>query len=707
MCNPMKNFLVILFVSILCACGGDDDDGSTGASGTGNEGDGVGQGGSGPGNEPLGGTSSTIDPSKCGNSIPEQDNGEECDDGNNDDLDGCTSLCEWSCHSDSDCQEDECAGVGSTCDLEGHFCTPGQGAKPDGQSCGLDGSCQSGVCVEHACNNGYQEPGEECDDGDNDDFNGCTVDCKYSCVTGDDSYPSCDNPCDPTATCDDATHACVASDPLDDNTICLEGAGYCSNGMCIVSVCGDGEVQPNEDCDTGDPNAGPGCQPDCTLGICGNGIIEGREQCDDGNADKLDGCGPECTAELLFSPVTFAITSEGAPDYCAYEGNAFGKFIEQTMENITETMQDPEVQQLVDDMMAAIRQAREDAAEPTPDPTAEDFVPMIPLFHIYDIHDLSMTTPDSSMYFGLSFGTADFDPEELAEDRRGPAMFGGELDEAVQLYQICYDDQLDPITKAELEIKIEHDTPVIYSKGSFNMGFKLDDDAITQEMRDMMGFMSVLGLDLSSIMDSITDLNFVLRNINLRMEIDPGRSKIPAPPETASETLESAGHFDPGFLEQVAEATGGMWGEDEEDFELDLSQMGNPFDMDNELLPTGTICGTIRESTLGSIGIPYINFLGISIASMCPDQASQIVSCTQGLSPTDGTCSSIIDLLKVGCSGGDLLTLPPLGEPDADTDGDGTNDSYTVVLRLSVQRRTLLPGWAEGEPIMQPAVVVD
>jgi cysteine-rich repeat protein len=72
---------------------------------------------------------------------------------------------------------------------------------------------------------------------------------------------------------------------------CGEGAdGY------DTSRCGDGFLQPGEECDPGDPRRPP-CEADCTFTpMCGNGIVEedAGEECDDGDANQNDDCLNNC-----------------------------------------------------------------------------------------------------------------------------------------------------------------------------------------------------------------------------------------------------------------------------------------------------------------------------------------------------------------------------------------------------------------------------
>ncbi|HZP43808.1 MAG TPA: M12 family metallo-peptidase, partial [Candidatus Binatia bacterium] len=63
----------------------------------------------------------------------------------------------------------------------------------------------------------------------------------------------------------------------------------------VLSTCGDGVVEGDEECDDGNMVGGDGCSADCRL--CGNGLLDAGEECDDGNESYDDGCTPSCRLE--------------------------------------------------------------------------------------------------------------------------------------------------------------------------------------------------------------------------------------------------------------------------------------------------------------------------------------------------------------------------------------------------------------------------
>ncbi|MDD2807846.1 MAG: DUF4215 domain-containing protein [Patescibacteria group bacterium] len=179
----------------------------------------------------------------------------------------------------------------------------GNGILETGETC--DGSAGAGNCYNNSCKancscpvcgNGTIEVGEACEQ-DSD----CAT--NYSCNT------SC--------LCQNSGVIICTPTPL----VCSWGAcvngvqsGVCTNG-CVVTtptqscamppVCGDGVVNPGEECDDHNIISGDGCSAVCQLEQgCGNGVIDPGEQCDDNNTASGDCCSATCQTELLISGVS-------------------------------------------------------------------------------------------------------------------------------------------------------------------------------------------------------------------------------------------------------------------------------------------------------------------------------------------------------------------------------------------------------------------
>jgi cysteine-rich repeat protein len=100
----------------------------------------------------------------CGDGWFQESAGEQCDDGpmNSDDGD-CSATCELT----------ECGdGLVNTMGRAKEECDLGPGNGPD-KACTAE-------CLHNVCGDGYAGPGEECDDGDDDDTDACVDDCKLA-----------------------------------------------------------------------------------------------------------------------------------------------------------------------------------------------------------------------------------------------------------------------------------------------------------------------------------------------------------------------------------------------------------------------------------------------------------------------------------------------------------------------------------------------
>src|SRR6266699_16317 len=98
----------------------------------------------------------------------------------------------------------------------------------------------------------------------------------------------------------------------------------------IPPNCGDGKVDPDEECDDGNRVGGDGCSAACKVesGMprCGDGILETGEACDDGNTIGGDGCTADCKIEstdIPCSPNTYRCGAGGDVEMCNNSGTAW------------------------------------------------------------------------------------------------------------------------------------------------------------------------------------------------------------------------------------------------------------------------------------------------------------------------------------------------------------------------------------------------
>lgn len=181
---------------------------------------------------------------------------EQCDDGNTEDGDGCSSQCEVT----TQCSD----GVDN--DDDGRIdCEPGNedpGCFPDGNGGG--GDCDEEDNTEEdniECGNGVLEGTEQCDDGNTVSGDGCSASCQ-------------------------STTQC--SDGIDNDG---DGSTDCSDPGCFTDGRGGGECIPSKDSevDTAAPNPQtPNQTTQCSDGVDNDG--DGRIDCTIGNEDP--GCFP-------------------------------------------------------------------------------------------------------------------------------------------------------------------------------------------------------------------------------------------------------------------------------------------------------------------------------------------------------------------------------------------------------------------------------
>jgi cysteine-rich repeat protein len=188
-----------------------------------------------------------------------------------------------SCHS-AGCRDGDqaCAALsdssgGGSSSSSGEPGTSGSSGGPavTGSSDTTDGSGSSGELKPAVCGDGVVEGEEPCDDGNDDNLDGCLNSCERSrCGDGFVEVG--------VEECEDGNHV------LTDD---------CVN--CRLARCGDGAVHAGvEACDDGPANNDViygGCNSQCKPGPrCGDGKLNGPEECDDFNKNPQDGCLEGC-----------------------------------------------------------------------------------------------------------------------------------------------------------------------------------------------------------------------------------------------------------------------------------------------------------------------------------------------------------------------------------------------------------------------------
>lgn len=247
----------------------------------------------------------------CGNGLLDPDEG--CDDGISADGDSTDDFCP--------------SGLGLPCQLArcgDGFVHAGVEAcdtmAPDG------GNCRPDCLRLIECGNGLVDPGEACDDANDDNSDSCPDGEGGTCQIarcGDGFVRDGVEVCDPNSddTCRPDCRGRVECgngilEPGNDEE-CDDGVNALGSSCpgCKLARCGDGHIRAGvERCDPGPDGAGSTCRLDCLdFKRCGNGLIDNDEQCDAGTpgsdspAPDRPGCDSDCTIPMcgdgLFNPM--------------------------------------------------------------------------------------------------------------------------------------------------------------------------------------------------------------------------------------------------------------------------------------------------------------------------------------------------------------------------------------------------------------------
>jgi cysteine-rich repeat protein len=240
----------------------------------------------------------------CGDGIVQPGLGEECDDGNIRNDDGCVFPCKLARCGDGFLERgvETCEPPNTpTCDASCREIVPprcGDGHLDPGEECD-DGNHSNeddclNDCTRARCGDAFVHvrgtpPFEECDDGNIAPGDGCSATCQKECgngvIDGACSQGTVGAACSTTTDCDTSPGAgdgvCVG-ETCDPGLLglCVPGPQVCSN-RCRIASCGNGEVECDEDCDLGPLNnvPGSGCTPNCKRNVVGGRELHNSGEC--------------------------------------------------------------------------------------------------------------------------------------------------------------------------------------------------------------------------------------------------------------------------------------------------------------------------------------------------------------------------------------------------------------------------------------------
>lgn len=257
----------------------------------------------------------TCTPTSCGNGIIESP--ETCDDGT---ANGRYGYCGSSCNYETAmyCGDGELSG-GEFCDCGDSdvftsvpaggraygatsvgSCTAFNGVYTASPSAGCAWDCSGAPAY---CGDSEVTGSEQCD-GSDDTWSG------ELCYGGTDAGDTCttNGDCTGGGVCGGSgVYAACATGytrvlPCDDEAggSCVYTSNWTSVSCTEIGSCGDGVVDPDEECDDGNTDGTDSCTSECTANVCGDGYLySGEEECDEGigNGTGCDAAyGSTCSA---------------------------------------------------------------------------------------------------------------------------------------------------------------------------------------------------------------------------------------------------------------------------------------------------------------------------------------------------------------------------------------------------------------------------
>lgn len=234
---------------------------------------------------------------QCGNGKKDT-NLEECDDGNDVNNDGCSTTCKNEVLKPVTVSANGktlyCTGTPLPCIAKVKLSEAGYAENET--ACLKQYKCTDSICV-----NGKKDGSEQCDDGNENNADDCTNECKEP-TCGDGIQKKSGAGVNTTGVelkpGEDAIEACDDGNKVDEDA--------CTN-KCAVAACGDWIVRKDkgheEECDDGNKVSGDGCSDLCknekAPPNCGDNKTKTKEgeECDDGNKASGDGCSAICKLE--------------------------------------------------------------------------------------------------------------------------------------------------------------------------------------------------------------------------------------------------------------------------------------------------------------------------------------------------------------------------------------------------------------------------